>query len=498
MYSENIIIQSVQEYFSNAEKSADIMQGVAADIKYILCSDDVDNVINKMREFRCLFQFEEKSADKKYNNFEMPAWYRMLVFEFVFNYLKSNYKIKGSFTQSELLKAMGLSPDIFTKHWKISSPDFVVKQVMTPNFPLVFNHAQVESNAVYRGMIKHLLTCAGNGKNSLVEVFAKYGIIAMTCGGAFASRTAYLSNIGYESDGLYKIMSIIKEALNKPTKVYKELEELQRKIEIIYKDYNSVEIDNVTYNDLSDVCSYLAGYIGFAYNSETNIYKYCARWIVYNIIRPAYWDEDKIYKKEDRLLDMNVSRKQVKYVLDISIDDVKVISALIKNVNYEVQDKVFDIVDNLSSKDILVVDLPHYGLEAERYKFGYASIEYFIREKIANITQDFVIAFNSRNHTKLESVSASVEQIQKVREYMTILFEELDYNAEKQLYVYQYKPRAKDALSSIALITTIDFLELSEDIFENLYGVKVDGKLLKKTFRKYIDDYKAYKISKRV
>lgn len=110
--------QEINKYFDDE----DSIVGTIKVCEDIINSKSIDDACKEIKNLRQVFK----------NTTELPVWFRYLVFLTIYT------QNRGSFTQSDLLKAMGLSPDIFTKHWKMYAPSFALKQDKNEEIDLNF------------------------------------------------------------------------------------------------------------------------------------------------------------------------------------------------------------------------------------------------------------------------------------------------------------------------------------------------------------------------
>ena len=135
VYSVAEIEREIEEYFS--KDNQDVIIKIKHTISNILNEQDVaiaceaikNNFVEISNNGKLIY------LDKKY----LPSWIRKVIFMVIYQYLLAG---NVKYNQSELLKQMGLYPDIFgKKHWNMYSPDMKVRQRVYDNLKLPFNHA---------------------------------------------------------------------------------------------------------------------------------------------------------------------------------------------------------------------------------------------------------------------------------------------------------------------------------------------------------------------
>jgi len=186
------------------------------------CKEIKDSIISLSIDGKVVFK------DKKF----LPDWIKYLVYVVIYQYLSS--KRKPKYTQSELLREMGLYADIFgKKNWNMYSPDMKKEQAKFDTIDLPFNHAEIETNKIYRAMIHHMICYSKVLTDNFVDVFGKMGLISALCANGYGSAQTWLD------DRDYKLLSIFKHALKKKDKVLKAFEEIRYEIK---HEQNSIKL----------------------------------------------------------------------------------------------------------------------------------------------------------------------------------------------------------------------------------------------------------------
>lgn len=175
MYSVVEIEGEIEEYFGNDNQDVIIKtKQVVSNILntqniVVACEMIKNNLVEISNNGKLIY------PDKKY----LPMWIRKLVFMVIYQYLLRDNTV---YNQSELLMQMGLYTDIFRrKHWNMYSPDMKVRQMKYCDIKLPFNHAEVESNEIFRAMIHHMISYSTVLTDTFVDMFGKMGIVPALC-----------------------------------------------------------------------------------------------------------------------------------------------------------------------------------------------------------------------------------------------------------------------------------------------------------------------------
>lgn len=271
IYTIDDVKKEIRRYFTQEVEgnNKDIIQNTIELVESILenenvleaCKDIRNSIINLSIEGKAIYK------DKKF----LPDWVKYLVYVVIYQYLSSNRKPK--YTQSTLLKEMGLYTDIFgKKNWNMYSPDMKNEQAKFETIDLPFNHAEIETNKIYRAMIHHMICYSKVLTDNFVDVFGKMGLISALCANGYNSAQTWLD------DRDYKILLIFKHALKKKDKVLKVLEEIRYEAQheqhiVKYGGKINEKDENVIYfwGDFLDKKQTVEYYMGFVANAELTL-----------------------------------------------------------------------------------------------------------------------------------------------------------------------------------------------------------------------------------
>ena len=265
IYTKEDVKRELERYFDEDVEgnNDDIVTKIKSDIDKVCNQSDVLNACKMIKD--SFVNLSDKNGvlvfkDKKF----LPDWVKYLVYVVIYQYFENNYENnkEPKYMQSSLLKEMGLYADIFgKKNWCMYSPDMKIRQAEYAFHDIPFNHAEVESNEVYRAMI-HYMTCYSTVlTDSFVDVFGKLGIIPIDCAPGYKFVETWLN------DKEYKSFAVFLFALKKPKTIKKHLEKLQFQIRerlVAVKDKGNNEKEKTIFLRQKEIVSLFLGVlVGF-------------------------------------------------------------------------------------------------------------------------------------------------------------------------------------------------------------------------------------------
>lgn len=413
IYTKEDVKKELERYFAKDAKDAkdDTVTKIQSDIEKVFAQSDIlkackiikDSIVNRSDENGIL-----NFKDKKF----LPVWIRYLVYVVIYQYFENNKE--PQYTQSTLLKEMGLYADIFgKKNWCMYSPDMKIRQAKYESLELPFNHSEIESNDIFRAMIHHMVCYSTVLTDTFVDMFGKLGVIPATCANGYKSSQVWLG----END--YKVLCVFILALEKKIKVCKILKELQYEIkhavEKVEKENEKGEIikKNIV-NEEHNVSRLIGLAVGLELNIKNmtkeqvhnnivnkgswgfDIYKFAACFIIQQFFASEYWMDSRLLKVEDKDKPSNsyfsselvsrVTKQKIQEFLELrfvknekelqKIDSGRAIESLsdaykakrffIVDVNIKILETLFSSKDNT---DLLYIDVPKYMREQDRFEF---------------------------------------------------------------------------------------------------------------------------------
>lgn len=395
IYTKEDVKRELERYFAKDAKDAkdDTVTKIKSDIEKVFAQSDIlkackiikDSIVNRSDENGIL-----NFKDKKF----LPDWVKYLVYVVIYQYFEKNKE--PQYTQSTLLKEMGLYADIFgKKNWCMYSPDMKIRQAKYENLELPFNHSEIESNDIFRAMIHHMVCYSTVLTDTFVDMFGKLGVIPATCANGYKSSQVWLG----END--YKVLCVFILALEKKIKVCKILKEFQYEIKHSDDEVETVSrliglavglelnIKNMSKEQIH--CNIVNGESwGF------DIYKFAACFIIQQFFASEYWMDSRLLKVEDKDKPSNsyfsselvsrVTKQKIQEFLELrfvknekelqKIDSGRAIESLsdaykakrffIVDVNIKILETLFSSKDNT---DLLYIDVPKYMREQDRFEF---------------------------------------------------------------------------------------------------------------------------------
>ena len=437
-----------------ATMGIDVVEGVTEECRQIL-QVNIEEAIPRIKIIRSQYK----------NTQPLPLWFRKLVFEVIYNYLCSGVVSEQYKNQTEILKGMGLSADIFSKHWKMYSPDMKYTQGKYASLDLSLYHAEVEGNPIYRAMLQHIITCSAVYTDCFVELYGKAGIVSAFCANGYKKRVVCL-------DDKIVLQNYLNGLLKKKS-VYKKIKELQKAI-----DRADTWEEKTIINEKE--------YERFALRNRLNLMRvdigkqdldmYVAQYFFQMCIQPEYWKDSNLIKDKQgiatsRLNVTKISRKKVQRFLDLDeatffeyCDAMKKVTVLECNIKER-----FDKLKG--SRELLFIDIPKYAREYKRYNFTEKELEALL-DLLREYQGDWIMSWKTYVYT-----------IEKRREkefiysYRDILSELNEISqVTRPLFTYQYSSHDKNEINSIVFITTIDFATIDEKMFQEKYKVRFSDK----------------------
>lgn len=347
------------------------------------CNIIRDSIVNiKNLDGKPLFK------DKKF----LPKWVRYLVYVVIYQYLETNKA--PQYTQSTLLKEMGLYTDIFgKKNWNMYSPDMKVRQSKYDCLKLPFNHAEVEANEIFRAMIHHMVCYSKILTNTFVDMNGKLGLVPAICANGYKYVETWVSGENC------KQLVIFVYALKKKMWVCKELNDM--KYEIKHSDDCIGKVNEfinmairIEFLIQSLPIETIDNNISYGLQFEFDVYRFAALFIIQQYFMTEYWmdsklktvqienDENETTQYLTNELKSNVTINRVKdFLNDDYAEAIKQLSDLYTKKSFlidlrEFKDEI-QILDNCLSIDVLpndallFIDVPKYLREEKRFDFNF-------------------------------------------------------------------------------------------------------------------------------
>lgn len=541
IYTKEDVKRELERYFAKDAKDAkdDTVTKIKSDIEKVFAQSDIlkackiikDSIVNRSNENGIL-----NFKDKKF----LPDWVKYLVYVVIYQYFEKNKE--PQYTQSTLLKEMGLYADIFgKKNWCMYSPDMKIRQAKYENLELPFNHSEIESNDIFRAMIHHMVCYSTVLTDTFVDMFGKLGVIPATCANGYKSSQVWLG----END--YKVLCVFILALEKKIKVCKILKEFQYEIKHSDDEVETVSrliglavglelnIKNMSKEQIH--CNIVNGESwGF------DIYKFAGCFIIQQFFASEYWMDSRLLKVEDKDKPSNsyfsselvsrVTKQKIQEFLELrfvknekelqKFDSGRAIESLsdaykakrffIVDVNIKRAIETFFSKDNT---DLLYIDVPKFMREQDRFEFDtewysgmFSSLSRHKGDWImswknyvekTNIRKPNSMYINMWTKGMIHSMwnDYSLDDIPKkvTKNSMCGLYKEIKaVDDVRPLYVYSYRDDDRNHPNSIVFITTIDFADISDFDFQSKYKVDFlyDGRLKKMTYNEFYANALSY------
>lgn len=525
MYFLKDIEIDMREYFG--EGNEDIIRKIMQTIGDILNEKDIEVTCKKVRETLVNIKQGGKEVfpDKK----NLPKWIRKVVFMVIYQCLLD---CNPRYNQSKILVEMGLYPDIFgKKHWNMYSPDMKIRQDVYQNLELPFNHAEIESNNIFRAMIHYMISSSEVLTDTFIDMFGKLGVVPALC------ATGYKHAKSWVGKGDYNVLTIFSIALRKKVKVCKSVKYIQYKIEHAYNREQMV----MRYLGMAATCSgeikrhtNVMDIIQGTYALPIDIYTYAACFIVQQYFAPEYWLDnnlrivrikDKDTKEQKSVISAelvyNLSKQKIEkfYNTNFSEEIVELANAYSNkrfsfeeiDIKKKIRDSKYindDIYEDNDQTDFLYIDPPKYLREERRFQFG---LKYYLAliKILFGYHGDWILTWKNYVEILKDSREDNIysglytgNRIEPMEEFFCEKSEKVSLNRikeiydailyldkERELYVFRYrdKNRNRNHPNSIIFITPIDFTEPNDHIFCQKYGLifKYKGKLEKLSYKQF-------------
>lgn len=280
IYNQDDINRELVRYFNEDVKgnNQDIIENTRLIISQILSST---SVIHQCREIRD--SFVNIYNERKF----LPTWIKYLVYVVIYNYLENNKTPK--YTQSYLLEEMGLYADIFgKKNWCMYSPDMKIRQAKYTTTTLPLNHAEVESNEIFRAMIHYMVCYSAVYTDTFVDMFGKLGLVPALCANGYTGVQVWLDEKNY------KELLIFASALEKSKKVSKILDDYIYSIKTADDKIAKTQyyIGQAMVNEIKVLNNM---------KIEVEIYQFAALYIIQQYFTPEYWLDGNLMKLSEEL-----------------------------------------------------------------------------------------------------------------------------------------------------------------------------------------------------
>lgn len=262
MYNISDIKKEIVLYFSGAPKDNSqliplLQHQCEVIMKLAIDDSNIDTISKEIGGLRSVYK----------NTQPIGMWLRMLIFEVIFRYLSNkNHKMK----QGEILEIMGLSKDVFSKHWKMYSPDFKVKQSEIINIDNGFARDEVESDKIYLAMLHYVCGYSEIETDTFIDVFGKMGIVPMVCARGYKYRHVITR---------YSYLTDFQKGLSKPVNVYKEIHQVQK--QLVQENLKSKKKFIQDIADQNAAITY--------YNVDDELFKIAARVYIASYFSHNYW-----------------------------------------------------------------------------------------------------------------------------------------------------------------------------------------------------------------
>lgn len=444
MYNISDIKKEIVLYFSGAPKDNSqliplLQHQCEVIMKLAIDDSNIDTISKEIGGLRSVYK----------NTQPIGMWLRMLIFEVIFRYLSNkNHKMK----QGEILEIMGLSKDVFSKHWKMYSPDFKVKQSEIINIDNGFARDEVESDKIYLAMLHYVCGYSEIETDTFIDVFGKMGIVPMVCARGYKYRHVITR---------YSYLTDFQKGLSKPVNVYKEIHQVQK--QLVQENLKSKKKFIQDIADQNAAITY--------YNVDDELFKIAARVYIASYFSHNYWADRfsemgyNTGKISQEIVHDSVSIHEVALFLKIEKEDIQSLAKLYKNLiihNEDAKKYLYMEDDEYYSIDehaLLYIDVPKYMREMERYKFS-ANDYLILLDYLRHYRGNWILVwknFTGKNAYDLD---------EKSKEYNRMLVEERG-ESEKKAFILEgkYKERKDKRNASISETASL------EKIYDILYEI---------------------------
>lgn len=452
MYSIVEIEKNIDSYFGNHIDVAIMLKKQIND----MLSQSWQQISHDLLEIRNIY----------INTQSLPEWFRKLVYLVVYNELSMN---RGNLNQTDILKQLNLSPDIFTKHWNMYSPEFELKQKRFIEIDFNFGKDEIESNRANVALIHYIVSNATIQTDTFIDIFGKNGIIPAVCARGYKNRICLITD---------ERIAIFNEGLLQPVKVYNFIKSYQK------------EIDNR--QSYKDKYKYIIEHRDIYYYSlnKDDKNKASAEYYLCSYFHSKYWEnsiQDKVVYKDEisgrnevfkEIREEQVPINKIKDFLNLKKDDFKFLNALYKGIQFKNVDFT-ELLKNMaasyySSKNcFLYIDIPKITIEEDRYSFSYGKYLNMINLLGSHIG-NFILSWKTVYEI---SDLDRIKQVERVLLYIKKLQEELG----KKLYVYKYRQMNRNSADSIVFISDVFVEDFDNYEIKSKYNI-ADGSFIIEDF----------------
>ena len=321
-----------------------------------------------------------------HNTQSIPDNFRQKIFDVIYEYLSQNSNPRH--TQSDILREIGLSPDIFTKHWNMYSPDMKVRQSRFECVGLPFRYSEVESDERNIELIHKIVSSSKKPTDTFIDTFGHLGVIPIACAKGYKKRLLWTND---------DAIKLFHKALSCPVKVFKLIVQHQKAVAMILDGTKHIgrnsnaDVDNELrkYFDLVSTRVYTG-----KQKETVNIYDFAADFFFVCCMSAEYWINRNSYivnrssSEDDKIAKMYLVPKLLKED-DVPVSFTNTIWGIINRANsfiaiskqafmaYAKQfQKIQLSVDNIDgafskrNAPMLYIDPPKFISEFERYNFN--------------------------------------------------------------------------------------------------------------------------------
>ena len=448
---------------------------------------DIDEALERLRILRD--EYEETQP--------IERWLRLLIFQVLFVYLSDE---QATMKQTELLAQIHLSEDIFTKHWKMYSPDFKAKQRKFTKLDTGFARDEVESNLVYVAMVHYLTMYADIPTKSFVDFFGKMGIVPALCANGYSYRMVFTQE---------KLLEAFQAGLKKPVKVYKEIKRFQNEIQ------KGKEKDNKKRAlELAELNEWLIYQRKYQQEQMEEVERFAAAFYQASYFKPDYWSDKWISAEQEyeeyygeysskRIYELDNTkgvREKLRKFCDLTKEEFQTLSKVYKKLEISFVDgggemllqdeQVRQII--LSKSWLLYLDVPKYIREQERFNF---STENYLR--LASLLQQYrgnwILTWKNYIYKDDTADKKALFTKEETSEFIDVAdigeifkeFQKVQETTKRKIYVFKFRASSRTAPDSMVFITNIDFKEITTEKFAKTYGLELSGEFYKQEFDEF-------------
>lgn len=501
----NIELEKIYNEIKKEEKLKKTSEEYIRILKESAITEEICETIKKIRE-----NYRPTEA--------LPDWFRCLVYHETLHILRNT-----TLTQTQILKKMGLSNEIFTKNWKMISPSFRHSQEQFIDINIPFRHNEAEASRVYRALIHYIL---GNidrpvKPETIVDSFGKLGLFLGVAANGFHHRIV----LTREKEEL----ELFQNGLKKTSNVWKEIQKIQKELRRFDNSNERAEYIKTTIMRYDmDRKFFCESYKALQTKTLSGTCVYAAKMIFCKCYIPEYW-LDKSYNINqwkceegqipDMLADVNMDsgskwfieenriRKIVKAerskndTKDKSFDMIR--EEDIKNLSLAVQKVKFqDTYQEYDPYATLLINLPAYLREYERLDYSYEEAA-FLMEALKNHKGNWILIWKNyvtkpmrENFTGSKKQRAIYHADKKsVSEYRNLL-KKLEEISDVHVLRFKYTSGAdynldisKSVPGSLLFITNINIDSLNIEEFKKEYGFEgISAEMIKQSMKEFNKD----------